>query len=1073
MSLRSNLKVGIILLTVFMAWPVSAVDIYVDSDAPGGNNGSNWVNAYRYLQDALQVAQPGDVIKVGQGTYLPHLASSGPVLNRFATFTLKTGITLRGGYVGYVFGSPVSPDIWNPNLYPTILSGDQNGDDFTVDVDEWSSVRDMLTDLTRQENSYTVVSASTTEPNAVLEGFVVEGGTSNGDSSNNNIYEKGGGLAAIKGYATIRMCTFQKNASSEGGGAIFADSGGLTIEDCNVFANFCNEDGGGMALWDGNPQMTRCRFEKNRVGTSGTGGAIHNFYATPTYIDCVFIENHGRRVGGAIVSKGDAVHRNCRFIRNNASIGGAVASQNGNDNPQYIDCIFTDNESSSNGGVGYFYKSHPSLYGCTFLSNNTSGHGGAIYSLLASVEFEGCFFTMNSAHSNGGAIANHDSEPNFVNCVFNGNTANQSGGAIHLQKSVSKIVNCTFANNDADTGLGIACTSSGGSDKSDVDIRNSILWNGSGEIFVNDGSIFFLAYNILTDNWPGAGNDAINPLFVDIDGADNVRGTEDDDLRLSDFSSGIDAGNNFYVPAGITLDADKNIRFVDNPSKPDTGVGTPPIVDRGAYEWGSMAGNAPVADAGSDISAQAGSSGNAFVTLDGSGSYDPGGQPLQYAWSWKIGNTSYDATGPSPTIQLPIGQHFIQLVVFNGTAYSQPDYVTVNVQQQGGLKPVAHAGQDQTVSAGSSGLATVQMDGSASYDPSGRPLSYTWTWNLGTQSGMNPSIQLPVGVHTIQLVVSNGLQLSNPDYVIVTVNQAVNRPPVADAGDSQTVTAGISGFANVQLDGSGSYDPDGTPIQQYTWSYSVNSQPQQATGVQPIISLPPGIYFIQLIVSDGQLNSNPDYVLITVNQNTNQKPIADAGVDLTVYAGGSGFATVQMDGSASYDPDGLAIQSYTWTYSVGPQNYTATGVNPTLLLPVGQHTIQLIVSDGVHDSDPDFVLVTVLNQMVFDTWIYPEHIHPYDTSGYVLALMDIAGVQINEINMAVPVMLSGTSPVTAIGQHLTPRNSGGITATLFAFWNETEVLANNPGNGIKSLTVTGRLMNGQPFSGTATVRISQ
>jgi uncharacterized repeat protein (TIGR01451 family) len=55
-------------------------------------------------------------------------------------------------------------------------------------------------------------------------------------------------------------------------------------------------------------------------------------------------------------------------------------------------------------------------------------------------------------------------------------------------------------------------------------------------------------------------------------------------LRLQLTSPAIDAGNNAAVPAGVTTDLDGNPRFVDIPAVPDTGNGTPPIVDMGAYE---------------------------------------------------------------------------------------------------------------------------------------------------------------------------------------------------------------------------------------------------------------------------------------------------------------------------------------------------------------------------------------------------------------------------------------------------------------------------------------------------------
>jgi len=83
--------------------------------------------------------------------------------------------------------------------------------------------------------------------------------------------------------------------------------------------------------------------------------------------------------------------------------------------------------------------------------------------------------------------------------------------------------------------------------------------------------------------------------------------------------------------------------------------------------------------------------------------------------------------------------------------------------------PVADAGPDQNVSAGPNCTATVALDGSASSDPDGDPLTYMWTWNGNTATGMSPTILLPVGTTTITLVVNDGFEDSEPDYVTITV----------------------------------------------------------------------------------------------------------------------------------------------------------------------------------------------------------------------------------------------------------------------------------------------------------------
>jgi parallel beta-helix repeat protein len=72
-------------------------------------------------------------------------------------------------------------------------------------------------------------------------------------------------------------------------------------------------------------------------------------------------------------------------------------------------------------------------------------------------------------------------------------------------------------------------------------------------------------------------------LFRDADGNDNIVGTEDDDLRLLAGSPCIDAGDNTAISE--VTDLDGKPRFVQDPLTTDTGNGTPPIIDMGAYEY--------------------------------------------------------------------------------------------------------------------------------------------------------------------------------------------------------------------------------------------------------------------------------------------------------------------------------------------------------------------------------------------------------------------------------------------------------------------------------------------------------
>ena len=260
--------------------------------------------------------------------------------------------------------------------------------------------------------------------------------------------------------------------------------------------------------------------------------------------------------------------------------------------------------------------------------------------------------------------------------------------------------------------------------------------------------------------------------------------------------------------------------------------------------------------------------------------------------------------------------------------------------------PTADAGADQTVTdADESGAEDVTLDGSGSSDSDGEIVSYEWSWSLGGTTGVNPTVTLPVGTHIITLTVTDDDGAVDTDTVTITVNE----PPTADAGPDQTVTdSDESGDEDVTLDGSGSSDNDGT-IESYVWSEGGS---QIATGVNPTVTLSFGTHTITLTVTDNDGGTDTDTVEITFNA----PPTADAGEDQTVAdADDSGDEDITLDGSGSSDSDG-SIVSYSWNDGSGE---IATGVNPTVTLPVGTHTITLTVTDDDGGTDTDTVTITI------------------------------------------------------------------------------------------------------------------
>ncbi|MEN6475196.1 MAG: PKD domain-containing protein [Syntrophaceae bacterium] len=279
----------------------------------------------------------------------------------------------------------------------------------------------------------------------------------------------------------------------------------------------------------------------------------------------------------------------------------------------------------------------------------------------------------------------------------------------------------------------------------------------------------------------------------------------------------------------------------------------------------NAANQAPTADAGSDTTAQLGTT----VTLDGQGSTDPDNNTLTYAWTKLSGPTvtlnNAQTANPNFTANAT-GTYIFQLIVNDGTVDSTPDTVTITVVS-GNNAPSAYAGDNSTVNVGS----LVTLDASGSLDPDGDTLSYTWsqvygaTMSLSNTKAMKPTFTPTVaGVLIFKLVVSDG-QAQDEETVRVTVN-SINHVPVADAGSGIAATIGQT----VTLDGSASSDADGDALT-YAWSQTagtVVSLTNPNSTKPSFVPTAAGSYTFELTVSDGQATSDAASVTVSVQAST-------------------------------------------------------------------------------------------------------------------------------------------------------------------------------------------------------------
>jgi hypothetical protein len=312
---------------------VAGTIIYVDADAAGGGDGTSWADAYINLQDALVYAISGDEIYVAEGIYKPDQGAGLTPGDRTATFQLKNDVAIYGGYAG--FGEP-DPNARDIDAYKTILSGDLDANDVVV-----VNPIDLLTESTRAENSYNVVTGSGIDATAILDGFTITAGNADGSYP----YNYGGGVFNDSSSPTVTNCTFSGNSATTLGGGMYNNHSSPTVINC-VFTGNSAPSYAGMFNYYSDATVTNCTFIGNSANYSG--GAMGNSLSSPVVTNCAFSGNLAvNRDGGAVknISSSSPILTNCTFSGNSARDGGnalACDSRNMPSTVQLTNCILWD-----------------------------------------------------------------------------------------------------------------------------------------------------------------------------------------------------------------------------------------------------------------------------------------------------------------------------------------------------------------------------------------------------------------------------------------------------------------------------------------------------------------------------------------------------------------------------------------------------------------------------------------------------------------------------------------------------------------------------------------------------------
>ncbi len=525
-------------------------------DGANGSNtgdGSTWDQAFQDLRDGMEQAvnlsnNLGEncEVWVAQGTYE---ASDD---NEDASFALQSNLHIYGGFCG---------------------------------SETLRSERDLrqCTTTLAANRAHRVLSAIGIT-GAILDGFTITGGAES---------DCGGGLYVEDAGLEVNHCTFDSNSAAQGGALCLTGTSTVTIF-ADHFTNNTATDGDGGAILlagSGSLEIRASMFEGNQAhkDDDGDGGALASYTPTTLVIwNSQFNDNEADDMGGAISATGATAElHGVHFTGNSSGTGGGALRSGYGIAVTAEGCTFTQNQSTL-GGAWLVVGGTATIKTSRFEDNIATHAAGAIggygdNEARATLTVSMCSFSGNHATEYGGAVrisaweSLHPADAAFDNCLFWNNevTDRPDGGAITVYYGATTTIDdCTITQNSANNNAPV-----GGVQvfNATLTVKNSIIWDNEGSDLSQNSSTVTVTYSdvprspvLPAQAWPGEGNIAADPLFVD---------PRSNDFHLGNGSPCIDAAENLAYP----LDLEGNPRRVDVPAVQNTGKNNG-YEDMGAYE---------------------------------------------------------------------------------------------------------------------------------------------------------------------------------------------------------------------------------------------------------------------------------------------------------------------------------------------------------------------------------------------------------------------------------------------------------------------------------------------------------
>ena len=345
---------------------------------------------------------------------------------------------------------------------------------------------------------------------------------------------------------------------------------------------------------------------------------------------------------------------------------------------------------------------------------------------------------------------------------------------------------------------------------------------------------------------------------------------------------------------------------------------------------------APVADAGGPYTVPEGTP----LSLDGSGSSDPNGDALTYAWDLDADGVTDDSTDAQPSwTYMDDGPVNVTLTVsdtlLNGTTTA---VVTVTDLGPG-------AAFTWNPEPPIEGTAVSFADASNSFPDT----IVSWAWDfggLGTGADQHPAFTFnDDGTYTVTLTVTD--EDGSTDTVSHEVTVADKAPSACLTGDTAIDEGQIGNFDA----GCSASSPDAIVSYEWDWNYDGTTfNPSADTGaVQTHLWADNGVFTVAVRVTDDDGSTAIATLSVTVH---NVAPTVEAGPDQTVDEG----APVGFAGSAT-DP-GADTHTFTWDFGDGTSPAGGMTASHIYAIP-GTYTVTLTVVDDDGGVGSDTLTVTV------------------------------------------------------------------------------------------------------------------